>query len=132
VRAARIALGENILYHNLGDGTFEDVTAKAHIDQTNGHYGFSVSTLTMTTTAGRTSMLPVTAPRASSTTTITTARSPMSPLSRALRLMMTAGAGWQWDLPLLDYDGDGRLDLFKTNFFGRHLDLYRNKWGRHV
>ena len=36
---------KNILYHNRGDGTFEDVTAKAHIDQTNGHYCFSVSTL---------------------------------------------------------------------------------------
>jgi len=34
----------NILYRNLGNGTFEDVTAKAHIDQTNGHYAFSVST----------------------------------------------------------------------------------------
>src|SRR6267378_2298486 len=35
---------KNILYHNLGNGTFEDVTAKAKIDQTNGHYAFSVST----------------------------------------------------------------------------------------
>src|SRR5207244_4374742 len=34
---------KNILYHNLGNGTFEDVTRKAKIDQTNGHYGFSVS-----------------------------------------------------------------------------------------
>ena len=29
---------KNILYHNLGDGKFEDVPTKAHIDQTNGHY----------------------------------------------------------------------------------------------
>ncbi len=36
---------KNILYYNLGNGTFEDVTKKAHIDQTNGHYAFSVSTL---------------------------------------------------------------------------------------
>ena len=36
---------KNILYHNLGGGKFEDVTAKAKIDQTTGHYGFSVSTL---------------------------------------------------------------------------------------
>src|SRR6266404_5899449 len=35
---------KNILYHNLGNGAFEDVTTNAHIDQTNGHYGFSVST----------------------------------------------------------------------------------------
>src|SRR6266478_879601 len=37
--------GKNILYRNKGDGTFEDVTKKAKIDQTNGHYAFSVSTL---------------------------------------------------------------------------------------
>ena len=36
---------KNILYHNRGDGTFEDVTTKAHIDQTDGHYALSVSTL---------------------------------------------------------------------------------------
>src|SRR5258708_6353813 len=35
---------KNILYKNRGNGTFEDVTTKAHIDQTNGHYAFSVST----------------------------------------------------------------------------------------
>src|SRR6266478_751635 len=40
-----LASAKNILYHNRGDGTFEDVTAKAHIDRTDGHYAFSVSTL---------------------------------------------------------------------------------------
>ncbi len=40
-----LAGAKNILYHNRGDGTFEDVTTKAHIDRTDGHYAFSVSTL---------------------------------------------------------------------------------------
>jgi len=35
---------KNILYENRGDGTFADVTAKAHIDQTEGCYALSVST----------------------------------------------------------------------------------------
>src|SRR5437868_804049 len=35
---------KNILYHNQGNGKFEDVTSKAKIDQTSGHYAFSVST----------------------------------------------------------------------------------------
>src|SRR2546423_127944 len=35
---------KNVLYRNLGSGIFEDVTTKARIDQTNGHYAFSVST----------------------------------------------------------------------------------------
>src|SRR5579862_5619978 len=40
-----LAGAKNILYHNRGDGTFEDVTTKAHIDRTDGHYAFSISTL---------------------------------------------------------------------------------------
>src|SRR5260370_167426 len=40
-----LASAKNILYHSRGDGTFQDVTTKAHIDQTDGHYAFSVSTL---------------------------------------------------------------------------------------
>src|SRR6202140_1275072 len=35
---------KNILYENRGDGTFANVTTKAHIDRTNGQYAFSVST----------------------------------------------------------------------------------------
>src|ERR1700693_2418585 len=36
---------KNILYENRGDGTFTDVSTKAHIDRAHGHYAFSVSTL---------------------------------------------------------------------------------------
>src|SRR5216683_1807847 len=34
---------KNILYRNLGNGHFQDVTASSHIDRTMGHYCFSVS-----------------------------------------------------------------------------------------
>src|ERR1700693_2908749 len=36
---------KNILYRHVGEGKFENVTVKAHIDHTDGHYAFSVSTL---------------------------------------------------------------------------------------
>lgn len=36
--------GKNILYRNLGDGTFKDVSETSHFDQPSGHYGFSVIT----------------------------------------------------------------------------------------
>src|SRR6266567_2062701 len=36
---------KNILYQNRGDGTFTDVTIKAHIDRTAGDYGLGVATL---------------------------------------------------------------------------------------
>src|SRR5437762_13854282 len=35
----------NVLYHNLGRGKFEDVSRKAGINKTSGHYAFSVSTI---------------------------------------------------------------------------------------
>jgi len=36
--------GTNILYHNMGNGKFKDVSASSHFDQPSGHYGFSVIT----------------------------------------------------------------------------------------
>jgi hypothetical protein len=57
----------NILYHNNGDGTFTDVTAKAGLQ----------------------------------------------------------GRGWSGDVAVLDYDGDGYLDVLVTNMFGP-AQLYRN------
>lgn len=35
---------KNILYRNMGDGTFKDVSASSHFDQPSGHYSFSVIT----------------------------------------------------------------------------------------
>ena len=39
-----LAGSKNVLYRNRGDGTFENVTVKAHIDRTEGHYGMGVAT----------------------------------------------------------------------------------------
>jgi hypothetical protein len=39
-----LAGGENVLYRNMGDGTFKDVSKVSHFDQPSGHYSFSVIT----------------------------------------------------------------------------------------
>ena len=36
--------GKNVLYRNMGDGTFKDVSESSHFDQPSGHYSFSVIT----------------------------------------------------------------------------------------
>jgi len=72
VRATRAAWAKNILYHNLGNGVFEDVTTKAHIDQTNGHYSFSVSTLDYDDDGWPDIFVAATAPPAFFITTIAT------------------------------------------------------------
>ncbi len=39
-----LAGSANVLYHNMGDGTFKDVSKAAHFDQPSGQYSFSVVT----------------------------------------------------------------------------------------
>lgn len=39
-----LAGSKNLLYRNMGDGTFKDVSSASHFDQPSGHYSFSVIT----------------------------------------------------------------------------------------
>src|SRR5258708_6386021 len=118
--------GKNILYHNLGDGTFEDVTAKAHIDQTNGHYSFSVSTFDYDDDGW-----PDIFVACDSTASILYHNNHDGTFAD---VAVIAGAAFNDDgreqagmgSTVGDYDSDGRLDLFKTNFSDDTATLYRN------
>jgi len=117
---------KNILYHNLGNGMFEDVTAKAHIDQTNGHYSFSVSTLDYDDDGW-----PDIFVACDSTASILYHNNHDGTFTD---VAVIAGAAFNDDgreqagmgSTVGDYDGDGRLDLFKTNFSDDTSTLYRN------
>jgi enediyne biosynthesis protein E4 len=117
---------KNILYHNLGDGTFEDVTTKAHIDQTNGHYSFSVSTFDYDDDGW-----PDIFVACDSTASILYHNNHDGTFTD---VAVVAGAAFNDDgreqagmgSTVGDYDGDGRLDLFKTNFSDDTSTLYRN------
>jgi hypothetical protein len=117
---------KNILYHNDGNGTFKDVTTESKIDQTNGHYGFSVSTFDFDEDGW--------------TDIYVACDSTPSILYRNNRdgtftdVAVTAGAAFNEDgkeqagmgSTVGDYNGDGRLDIFKTNFSDDTATLYRN------
>jgi enediyne biosynthesis protein E4 len=117
---------KNILYHNLGKGKFEDVTAKAKIDQTSGHYAFSVSTLDFDDDGW-----PDIYVACDSTPSILYHNNGDGTFTD---VAVTAGAAYNEDgreqagmgSTIGDYDGDGRLDIFKTNFSDDTSTLYRN------
>src|SRR6267154_2403812 len=117
---------KNILYHNRGDGTFEDVTAKARIDQTTGHYSFSVTTLDFDDDGW-----PDIFVACDSTPSILYHNNRDGTFTD---VAVTAGAAFNEDghaqagmgSTAADYNGDGKLDLFKTNFSDDTATLYRN------
>src|SRR5579859_5111395 len=117
---------KNILYHNRGDGTFEDVTSKAHIDQTTGHYAFSVTTLDFDDDGW-----PDIFVACDSTASILYHNNRDGTFTD---VAVTAGAAFNEDgraqagmgSTSADYNGDGKLDLFKTNFSDDTATLYRN------
>jgi hypothetical protein len=117
---------KNILYHNLGGGKFEDVTSKAKIDQTSGHYGFSVSTLDYDDDGWSDIYVAC-----DSTPSILYHNNHDGTFAdRAV----VAGVAFNEDgreqagmgSTVGDYDGDGKLDIFKTNFSDDTSTLYRN------
>ncbi len=116
----------NILYHNRGDGTFEDVTKKAQIDKTSAAYSFSVTTLDYDDDGW-----PDIYVACDSTASILYHNNHDGTFKD---VAVTAGAAFNEDghaqagmgSTTADFNGDGRLDIFKTNFSDDTATLYRN------
>jgi enediyne biosynthesis protein E4 len=117
---------KNILYRNLGGGKFEDVTTKAHIDQTSGHYAFSVSTLDYDDDGW-----PDIYIACDTTPSILYHNNRDGTFTD---LAVIAGAAFNEDgraqagmgTTVADFNGDGKLDIFRTNFSDDTSTLYRN------
>ena len=117
---------KNILYRNRGNGTFEDVTVKAHLDRTDGHYSLGISTLDFDDDGW-----PDIYVACDSTPSILYHNNRDGTFTD---VAVTAGAAFNEDgreqagmgTSVADFNGDGRLDILKTNFSDDTSTLYRN------
>ncbi|HEU4892091.1 MAG TPA: CRTAC1 family protein [Vicinamibacterales bacterium] len=118
--------GKNILYRNQGDGTFADVSVASGITRANGTYALGVSTLDFDGDGW--------------VDLYVANDSNPSALYRNNRdgtftdIGITAGCAYSQDgkpqagmgVAVGDYNRDGRMDIFKTNFAGDTSTLYAN------
>jgi hypothetical protein len=119
----------NLLFHNLGNGKFADVSAASGIQKTNGHYCFSASTLDYDDDGW-----PDIYIACDSTPSILYHNNKNGTFTD-----VAADAGVAYDedgreqagmgSSIGDYNGDGRPDIFKTNFSDDVSSLYRNDGG---
>ena len=121
-----LASAPNILYHNLGNGKFQDVTQASGIEKTNGHYCFSVTTLDYDKDGWPDLYVACDSTPAilyhnnhNGTFTDTAAEVGVA-FNEDGREQAGMGS------TAADYDGDGNIDLFKTNFSDDTATLYHN------
>src|SRR5262245_49314858 len=118
--------GRNVLYHNRGDGTFEDVSDKSGIARANGTYGLGVSTLDFDNDGWADLYVandsnPSALYRNNHDGTFTD-------------IGVASGCAYSQDgkpqagmgVAVGDYDRNGTMDIFKTNFAGDTSTLYAN------
>jgi hypothetical protein len=117
---------KNVLYHNLGGVKFADVTTKAHIDQTSAHYSLGVATFDYDDDGW-----PDIYVACDSTASILYHNNRDGTFTD---VAVSAGAAYNEDgreqagmgTSIGDFNGDGKLDIFKTNFSDDTSTLYRN------
>lgn len=116
----------NVLYHNLGKGKFADVSQEAGITKTTGHYCFSVSTIDYDEDGW-----PDIYVACDSTPSILYHNNQNGTFTDTA---VVTGAAFNDDgreqagmgSTVGDFNGDGHLDIFKTNFSDDTSTLYRN------
>jgi hypothetical protein len=121
--------GKNALFHNRGNGTFEDLSDKSGITRASGTFGLGVSTLDFDDDGWVDLYIandsnPSALYRNNHDGTFTD-------------IAVTSGCAYSQDgkpqagmgVAVGDYDRNGTMDIFKTNFAGDTSTLYQNSGG---
>ena len=116
----------NLLYHNKGDGTFEDVSERSGIAKVTGHYALSVLAQDVNDD-GRPDIY-VACDQTPSLLFINQGDGTFveEGVPRGLAYDENGRSLSGMGITSADYDGDGRLDIFRTNFSDERETLYRN------
>jgi enediyne biosynthesis protein E4 len=118
--------GKNVLYRNLGNGTFEDVSDKSGISRARGTYGLGVATVDFNDDG----WVDVYVANDSNPSALYMNNRDGTFTDAGI----TAGCAYSQDgkpqagmgIAVGDYDRNGTLDIFKTNFAGDTSTLYAN------
>ena len=125
-----LPMARNILYHSNADGTFTDVSGKAGILAVGGRYGLSIATADFDNDGWPDIYI------ACDMTPSLYFRNKHDGTFEELGTM--AGVAYNFDgslqagmgVAVADYDGNGFLDIAKTNFSGDLTSLYSNEDGK--
>jgi hypothetical protein len=114
----------NLLYHNLGNGRFENVSKASNFEKTTGHYCFSVTTLDYDEDGW-----PDIYMACDSTPSILYHNNhdgTFTDIAAQMGVAFNDDGREQAGMgsTAADFDGDGHLDLFKTNFSDDTSTLY--------
>ena len=116
----------NLLYHNKGDGTFEDVSERSGITKTDGHYSLAVLAQDVNDD-GRPDIYVV-GDQTAATLFINQGDGTFSEeaVMRGVAFDENGRELSGMGLTSADYDGDGRLDIFRSDFSDERSLLYHN------
>jgi enediyne biosynthesis protein E4 len=125
-----LPLARNHLYHNRGDGTFEDVSDKSGVWKSGGRYGLGVAAADFDNDGWpdiyvACDMTPSLLYRNNHDGTFEE-RGAAAGVAYNFDGQLQAGMG----VAVADFDGNGFLDIAKTNFSGDVPSLYKNEDGK--